>query len=373
MKLLILFSSILLYSCSSATNKSNELPMLSPFNYSSDEIEFADVIDTVIYIQLDTAITLAGLADVSFTENCLVGYSKCGILKYDLSGRFLGKIGQLGKGPEEYHSFYKMAVDKKNEIVYVYMKPDILLSYTFSGHFLNRIHIQLPEHVKDYAPSLISVQNGLLFFYYSENQGLVGYKPVYWVVLRKDGSMVKCREGYYDKFREDEGVIYVNYCTSVNDTTMLYWNYYNDTIFHVGPSQEKPAYLWEKGSFRLLETDKLRNITEDRIRCSQMIETKRFLLLSWKFMNRRASTYYILHDKRKGISYKLKDDMLYDKRGSLSMRFNTYDYVRLGEHDYILTHTKSAEVANIPGAIPWGIDPDDLEGNPVMVMIRLKD
>lgn len=373
MKLLLVFFFILFFSCSPAINKKESLSVLNPMDCSSEIMEFSDIIDTVKYIQLDDSITLAGLGNVYVTENFILGTSRDGILMYDLTGHFLRRIGRIGDGPEDYLRYYKMTVDKQNEVVYVFLEPDILLSYSFTGDFLNRIHVQLPEDVREYSPSSIRVQNDLLFFYYSENQGAVCRKPVYWAAIKKDGRLAKCRSGYHDKLKKDEGVIYFTYCTNLDDSTMIYWNLYNDTIFHVGPSQEEAAYLWGKGKFRLLETDSLGNLSADRILCSSIIETKAFMFLSWNYMTRKASTFYILYDKRKGISYRLKNNMIYDKRATMSLRYNVFNYLRVGEHDYILTQAKSAEVADIPDATPWGIDPDDLEGNPVLVLIRLKE
>lgn len=41
--------------------------------------------------------------------------------------------------------------------------------------------------------------------------------------------------------------------------------------------------------------------------------------------------------------------------------------------EYILFEMKSKDLYNIPGALRWGIDENDEEGNPVLVLIRLKD
>ncbi|WP_291530343.1 6-bladed beta-propeller [Bacteroides sp. UBA939] len=373
MKQLLWLFFILLLSCSTITDKNNTLPVLSPTDYSSKHVELSDIIDTVKYIQMDNSIVLAGLGDVFCTERYIFGTPKNGILMYDSAGRFLRQIGSIGEGPEEHHRYYyKMTVDEVNEVVYVFMSPDILLSYSFAGDFLNRIHVQFPE--KEFYPCYMRVQNDLIFFYESQCRYTVNNKSLYWVAIRKDGSLAKYKTGSRDKQKKgDEGVLYVTYYTHSDDSTMLYWNLYNDTIFHVRPSQEEAAYLWKKGKFRLLETDSFNDLPDDRMRCSTIIETKAFLFLSWVYMARKASGFYLLYNKKTGITYRLKDDMVYDKRANMSLRFGGFDYLRIGEHDYLLTKTKSNEVADIPNAIPWGIDPDDLEGNPVLVLIRLKD
>ena len=65
--------------------------------------------------------------------------------------------------------------------------------------------------------------------------------------------------------------------------------------------------------------------------------------------------------------------MVYDKRGDLSMRYLRMSYVKLKGREYIVTQAKTYKVENIPGALHRKLDADDLEGNPVLVLIRLKD
>lgn len=71
------------------------------------------------------------------------------------------------------------------------------------------------------------------------------------------------------------GVLLINNYISVNDSTMIYWDNFNDTIFHVTPSCERVAYFFDKGDFRLQETDDLSSLPEKRIRCSQIIDTQK--------------------------------------------------------------------------------------------------
>ena len=55
------------------------------------------------------------------------------------------------------------------------------------------------------------------------------------------------------------------------------------------------------------------------------------------------------------------------------MRYLRMSYVKLKGREYIVTQTKAYKVENIPGALHRKLDADDLEGNPVLVLIRLKD
>lgn len=65
--------------------------------------------------------------------------------------------------------------------------------------------------------------------------------------------------------------------------------------------------------------------------------------------------------------------MIYDERGNLSARYLRMSYAKLRGREYLVIQTKAYRVENIPGALHRKLDADDLEGNPVLVLIRLKE
>ncbi len=136
---------LFLLSCSSVDRKKG-LQILSPHSASST-IDLMDIVDTVMYVQFDDSILLSGIGNLVLTDSFIIGTTnKYGILKFDSEGYFLNTIGSIGQGPEEYQSGnYNMAVDAMNGIVYAFMYPDILLSYSLTGEFLQRVHLQMPE------------------------------------------------------------------------------------------------------------------------------------------------------------------------------------------------------------------------------------
>ena len=368
-----LFLVLFVFSCSSIDKKGG-LVILSPHSVSST-IDLMDIIDTVMYVQFDDSVLLSGIGNLVLTDSFIIGTTnKYGILKFDIEGHFLNIIGGVGQGPEEYPSgAYNMAVDAQNGVVYAFISPDILLSYSLTGEFLQRVHVQMPEGVSGVQyPEIFQVQNGLLYFYYM-NAGAIGEKPLYWMAMNKDGTLVRCRRGQKARTFFYPGVLLINNYISVNDSTMIYWDNFNDTIFHVTPSCERVAYFFGKGDFRLQETDDLSSLPEKRIRCSQIIDTKKNLLLVWNSKNKGEGLSYNLYCKDTGITYKLRDDMIYDERGNLSARYLRMSYAKLRGREYLVIQTKAYRVENISGALHRKLDADDLEGNPVLVLIRLKE
>ena len=48
-------------------------------------------------------------------------------------------------------------------------------------------------------------------------------------------------------------------------------------------------------------------------------------------------------------------------------------YARLKRREYLVTLSSAYQLKDIPGALRQGINEDDMEGNPVIVLIRLKE
>jgi len=60
---------------------------------------------------------------------------------FDRSGKFLGKVGAIGRGPGEYFiSIYDDIIDDKNELIYLApLSSDRILVYSISGKFIKEI------------------------------------------------------------------------------------------------------------------------------------------------------------------------------------------------------------------------------------------
>lgn len=126
------------------------MPVIIPDEFSAKSKNILDCVDTVMYVQLDNSILIPKIIKSFWLDSCIIVHSYEGILRYDEKGRFMYKIGDVGEGPEEYpRNLYYVTVDKVEQVVYVYLIfQEELLSYSFSGKFLNRVPVQIPANLK---------------------------------------------------------------------------------------------------------------------------------------------------------------------------------------------------------------------------------
>lgn len=97
------------------------------------------------------------------------------IYRFAYDGRFLNKIGQKGRGPEEFPFLLDIAIEEKNDNIYVLSPPDCTIThYSKDGTFERKEQINLP------AKGFCKTENGYWIF--------TGY-PDRTLLLRLDDSL----------------------------------------------------------------------------------------------------------------------------------------------------------------------------------------
>lgn len=374
MKLYLLFFTICLLTCSDDGKRSDMLVInLDEIYYSS--IDISAMADTVSYIQLDDSFLLPGIAQLYWADSCFFANTREGVLKYDTNGRFLCKIGEIGDGPKEYQRyFYQCILDKNNKEIYIHSYSNTkLLCYSFSGEFIWSAQVVLPDDIKGFIPSFAYMQGDLIYFYYDNNTGVPGEQPLYWVSIKKDGTFVKSYKGS-KKVIDRESGIYGIFHVAMNDSTVVWHDLFADTIYHVTPRHAHHAYLWGQGNFRLTEEDPFAMLPVERRICTRFFDTKNFIMFQVLNYNPWPDNVndFVFYDKRSGAYSKVKlNNLLFDKRIDSPLFPNSL--IHIDGREYFLCKTNTAALLNMPEAIPWGMDADDPEGNPVVALIRLKE
>lgn len=112
---------------------------------SSPEFDF-ELLDS-INLEVPGNPPLTSIQDLVFSQNFFFLLDrKQGLLKFDNNGRFLGKIGEFGEGPDEYSMPYAIHLDEMKEVVLVAdWQKMVILTYSFDGKF-ESISRKLPGH-----------------------------------------------------------------------------------------------------------------------------------------------------------------------------------------------------------------------------------
>lgn len=95
-----------------------------------------EILDTVNFEQSGNP-PLTLIQDLAFSEDFIFLLDrKQGLLKFDINGKLLQKIGNIGEGPDEYAMPYAIHLDEKENVVLVadWQKMTVI-SYDFGGKF----------------------------------------------------------------------------------------------------------------------------------------------------------------------------------------------------------------------------------------------
>lgn len=337
---------------------------IRPIDELLTEIPISKFADSVSLIQLDNSLLLSSYGNLCFSDSFFVVSVADGVLKYSHTGEFLMKIGGIGQAPMEYNRNKLMAIDTYNKRIRVYNIPEkVMIDYSYDGTFLNRVHYDLPDDTYGY-PTAMSVLANKCYFFYPSMSGLSD--PYYWVITDTCGRSLDIKQKHGEPVLK-RGYACGTYCTSSSDSSLLYYNLFNDTIFRFKEQGVAPAYLWERGKFRVSASTE--DITEDMIVFTMFAETKGYLFFKWIDAGFKSFSSFGYYDKKKQVfmgTRKLRDDL--NTQISIPLRW-VFSYSQKGNREYMIGKIEPYE---LPEEIlrTENINP---EGNLVMILIRLKD
>jgi hypothetical protein len=231
--LIFLFLVLLIISCD---KKDYKLYEFDPRNLVENKISLEDIADSIIYIPLDNSYPLGLIYEFYLTNNYIYLTAKdIGVLVFNRKGKFVRKIGAVGRGPGEYTRFTKFTIDDKNGTVYVQDSGNNIMVYSRNGSFIRSLSIQ------EYGGNIDLVRffNSKLFVF---NYLPFGDAKYNWIILDTLGHLLKTRERPNPIFRSNwsglTGTYFVN-------NKLCYWNQYNDTIYTISSElDEKASFMF---------------------------------------------------------------------------------------------------------------------------------
>lgn len=284
--------SIILFTIS-CKSKSKKLYEFDPTSLTENTINLSEIADNVTYIRLDKTFPLDLIYKYEFVNNSIYLSAKdIGILVYNRDGKFLRRIGKIGRGPGEYLFPMFFTIDDKTETIYVLDNGGIIKVYSKTGRFLRNLSLE------DYGESTdnINLFDSKLFVHYLVQFPETKYD---WIVLDSLGNLQKSKkmtiQSITTKWGQSGG-------TYRYGNSMFYWNPFNDTVFSILPDLSyKASFLFKPGDHRFPKSDF--KSFEQLIRymhIKQIFETQKFLIIKYDF---NKKTNIVLIDKSTQKSY----------------------------------------------------------------------
>ncbi len=268
------FVFLLCFCAFSYCTSSDSSNLIDPSKFMKNKITLADVGDDIIYIPLDNLYPIQNIYSLKISNKSIfVAAQNIGMIAFNKTGGKPRKIGNIGRGPNEYSSFLSFAVDEKSETVYVMDNRNRkIVAYSENGNFLRNIHL---EKYNSYNQEIESYNSKLFVSDYIT----MGQAKYNWIILDTQGNLIKSKENSIPSFPCRYGLRGGTYKF---DNKISYWNSYNDTIFSISPDfNYKASFLFSPGEHRLPKID-VNNIYKYVLPFS-IFETNHFLVFEYSY------------------------------------------------------------------------------------------
>lgn len=282
---------LLLFIFLSCKSQNSEQYIFDPKTISENTITLSEIADDISYIPLDNSYPLNDIHNPRFSEKSIFFFSNNGIIAFTFDGKNSTKIGIRGRGPDEYLSGLKFAIDSKNETIYVLNLDKQIKTFSIDGKYKRSISLSQI----DGSPSLIEIYDSKIFISFNLQFDDSQFE---WIILDTIGNIIKTKKRFDSRFTSNFGP---NSGTYVFNKKLHYWNPYLDTVISIRPDLSyNRAFILKAGEHRLPRYDfnpskpphtfmHLRNI----------FETSRFWVIRYDYIR----PIIALIDKRNRKSY----------------------------------------------------------------------
>lgn len=339
------------------------------------DLKISDYADEITYIQFDTAILLKGYTTPQYMDGYFfIKTSREGILRYNLHGKFLNRIGGIGQGPGEYNGMLSfLSLDPDKQEVHVYDFPNKILIYTPDGEFIRSVNLDERNGYERLSENGFYRMGNTWFFPYVVS---ADQETLMWETFDDNGKLLSTKSACnlnFGDYNYSHASIPMN---NMYQKTVLYQNCYNDTVFRISLDGIEPAFLWSKGG--LVHTPETESLQQKSIRTVSVFETDRYLFIIW-MLNYNSGTsneqHCSVYDKTNKTVVDSKNLFIDDINGGF---FNLItNYFEIDGREYLGTIVNEEKLreklyetnTSESRALAETIDED---ANPILTLIRLK-
>jgi len=246
-KLLLVFSILILASCSSKQNL--KVITLHDLSKKADciTIPLDSIVCSTEVIVLDNSENAPIIGNISDLYESYQSYyivsDETNVYEYDKTGKFIRQIGTQGRGPGEFLFVKKIFVNEKDSSVNLFDFPSQkLLKYDREGNFLSSFKPDFKDTLL-YLKSFFPYRDSLLFYTSNNSAGmdlfLYNYSLDNLVILSK-----------IDRQMQPGELIIGNVFIFGDRQNPFIYNYFNDTIFILKNKKLAPTILAPLGNMR---------------------------------------------------------------------------------------------------------------------------
>ena len=263
---------------SSCTSVDPELYKFDPRKIEANQVVLSDIADDIKYIPLDDSMLLGRLSEILLGSNDIIlNEANFGLLRYDLNGKLLNRIGSKGRGPNEY--IYSMYFSRDNSTGNIYNLSD--------RNKTIKVFSEEGNLIRDFKLDVGAAQIGPIVYFNSkifiQTKMEFDINDFEWIVCDTLGQVLKTQKRHLPKFSAN---IDATGRPCIFNDRITYYNVWTDTIYSIDKDlQEKPVLIVAQGEHRsprgYVTADQI--LQKKYFGVTRLIETKRYFLFKYYY------------------------------------------------------------------------------------------
>jgi len=226
----IILMSLICLSC----NNNKSADTIKQSDFVEKEADLSSLVKSVRFIKLDNQIPLQFILKIIGFDNKLLLLSEGKLLLFNADGKYIRQIGSQGHGPGEFLYARDMAADISTNNTWVLARKTVMI-FDIEGTFIRSFVLETEAYFRK-----IMIQNDLVYLFADYNMGKMENT---WIILNKDGNILKERKNYLGDF---ESIMTVSTNpVFFDDQEVYYFNLLNDTIFSLNGLNCKPGFIFK--------------------------------------------------------------------------------------------------------------------------------
>ena len=387
MKVLLMFLLTIFFVGKAFSQTAIRVPIGNNIN-KSNELPVSKIAENIEFVPLETnenCLLSEDLSKIEIFENTIFLSDYKYIFRFDMNGKFLNRIGRIGKGPGEYtQGMQTFLIDKQNRhLIFFEMVTKKMMTFDFEGKFIR-------ERILDFLPGPAEWVNNENMAVY--NMGFT-YENTPWkdfYILNRDGDIIQKNKFKKQANKRYGMMIYPQIFYQYNGKTR-YKNPYENIIYEINEDKKaSPVYFLDYGKYeKYNDIDdaevKIRNgvgtniptpKSSEKIGLLGLSETTDYLFIYYGHQEERrfgvfdkkAKTFFKIFDNTLEI-FGFSDNMhgglpVLPTNGIINKTLYTcYDAWELKEY---LNKTPKIKLKKI-------IDSINQNDNPVLLLVKLKE
>jgi hypothetical protein len=252
----------------------NKIMEIDPRTFSDAEFTLSSIAEDIEYVPLDNSILIKEAEKIRVIKNSVyIGNYETALIKFSIEGKNLKKIGNIGRGPEEYSHSNIFTVDINNEDIYLRGPGGDILVFSSNGEFIRTI--KLPDGIVFEDVEFLNSEF-LIAQYITRGQA-----KNKWVIIDTTGSILSEKSNPIPPFDSRLGT---GGGIFKFENNISYWGNYYDTIFTIYPDfSYKASIVFKQGEHRFPRQDPEFDEQLKYFRVMDIFETNNFLVFKYMY------------------------------------------------------------------------------------------